>query len=256
LAQSDIPRGNILGIPVGALTMLQTLSTVDQWIAERQRRYVCTIDVHALMESHKACDLQEIYRRASLAVPDGMPLVWLLRRRGHPHAERLCGPDLMPALFALSERRGYRHFLYGSSPQTLGLLERALRDKFPRARVAGSFSPPFRPLTAEEKGEVNRLINRASPDIIWVGLGAPKQDRWMAEHRPDLEAPVLIGVGGAFEMMAGKVRRAPVIMRKTGCEWMFRLGQEPRRLARRYLGSHSAFILRLIEEKLRGQAGA
>jgi N-acetylglucosaminyldiphosphoundecaprenol N-acetyl-beta-D-mannosaminyltransferase len=241
----------VLGIPVSALAMDDALATIDEWIAKNERNYVCTLDVHALMESQSAPDVRAIYRSAAMVTPDGMPLVWLLRRIGYRSAQRICGPDLMPALFVQSERRGYRHFLYGSSEATLALLQEKLTLKFPGAKIVGRYSPPFRALTGEEERETDRLLNGAGPDIVWVGLGAPKQDRWMAAHRPALKAPVLIGVGGAFDMMAGKVARAPRFLQQTGCEWMFRLVQEPRRLWRRYLESNSKFAMMLLEERLR-----
>ncbi len=249
--QGAHPRSEILGVPISALSMDQALSTIDRWITRRERNYVCTLDVHALMESHSAPDVRQIYRTAGIAAPDGMPLVWLLRRHGHAHAERICGPDLMPALFRLSESRGYRHYLYGSSERTLTLLTQAIGDRYPKAMVAGFYSPPFRPLTSDEEGEVDQIVNSAEADIVWVGLGAPKQDRWMALHRGNLTAPALIGVGGAFEMMAGIVKRAPRLVRRTGCEWMFRLMQEPRRLGRRYVESNAKFLVTLAGEKLR-----
>lgn len=245
------PRARILGVPVSALNMDQALSTIDRWITRRERNYVCTLDVHALMESHSAPDVRRIYGAAGIAAPDGMPLVWLLRRHGHAQAERICGPDLMPALFRLSESRGYRHYLYGSSDRTLALLRQALGDRYPKATVAGFYSPPFRPLTPKEEEEVDRIVNSARADIVWVGLGAPKQDRWMAAHRRSLTAPVLIGVGGAFEMMGGVVKRAPGFLRKTGCEWMYRIMQEPGRLGGRYIESNSKFLMMLLGEKLR-----
>jgi N-acetylglucosaminyldiphosphoundecaprenol N-acetyl-beta-D-mannosaminyltransferase len=157
----------------------------------------------------------------------------------------------MPAVFRHSQERGYRHFLYGSSETTLALLQENLRRNFPRAAIVGRYSPPYRALTCEEEFEVDRMMNSANPDIVWVGLGAPKQDRWMAAHRSSLKAPVLIGVGAAFDMLAGTVNRAPRFLRRTGFEWMFRVLQEPRRLSRRYLQSNYKFAAMLIGEKLR-----
>jgi N-acetylglucosaminyldiphosphoundecaprenol N-acetyl-beta-D-mannosaminyltransferase len=186
-----------------------------------------------------------------MVTPDGMPLIWLLRLGGYRAADRICGPDLMPAMFRHSEGRGYRHFLYGSSETTLSLLQERLGRNFPGARIAGCYSPPYRPLTGEEEREVDRAVNATDPDIVWVGLGAPKQDRWMAAHRPSLKAPVLIGVGAAFDMLAGRVARAPRFVQRSGCEWMFRIAQEPRRLSRRYIESNSKFAMMLIGQKLR-----
>jgi N-acetylglucosaminyldiphosphoundecaprenol N-acetyl-beta-D-mannosaminyltransferase len=243
-------RPQVLGVPVSALTMAEAVALIDRWIEQGERKYVCTLDVHALMESQTAPDIRAIYCAAAMAAPDGMPLVWLLHRMGYP-ADRICGPDLMPAMFLESESRGYRHFLYGSSETTLSLLQETLNLDFPDAKIVGRYSPPFRALTGEEEREIDRLLNAAEPDIVWVGLGAPKQDQWMAAHRPALKAPVLIGVGAAFDMIAGTVARAPRFLRQTGCEWMFRVMQEPRRLCRRYLESNSRFVMMLIEERLR-----
>lgn len=245
------PRPEVLGVPVSALTMNDALASIDEWITRAQRHYICTIDVHALVESQFASDVQAIYRSAAMATPDGMPLVWLLRQQGYPAADRICGPDLMPAVFRMSEARGYRHFLYGSSEETLLLIRQELGREFPEARIVGHHSPPFRPLTRDEEQEIDEMLNAANPDIIWVGLGAPKQDRWMAAHRDALNAPVLIGVGGAFEMMAGKVKRAPRMLRRTGFEWVFRLAQEPRRLTGRYLRSNFQFVMMLASQRWR-----
>ena len=244
------PRPQVLGVPVSVLTLNEALTTIDQWIAQGEPNYVCTLDVHALMESQSTPDVRNIYRSAAMVTPDGMPLVWLLHRSGYPAADRICGPDLMPAVFRHSQGRGYRHFLYGSSETTLSLLQEKLGHNFPGARIVGCYSPPYRALTREEEREVDRAVNAADPDIVWVGLGAPKQDRWMAAHRPALKAPVLIGVGAAFDMLAGRVTRAPRFLQRTGCEWMFRIAQEPRRLSRRYLESNSKFAMMLIGEKL------
>jgi N-acetylglucosaminyldiphosphoundecaprenol N-acetyl-beta-D-mannosaminyltransferase len=240
----------VLGVPVSVLTLDEAVATIDGWIASGEREYVCTLDVHALMESQSAPDVRNIYRSAAMVAPDGMPLVWLLHRNGYRTADRVCGPDLMPALFRHSQRRGHRHFLYGSTDATLSLLQEKLGRIFPGAKIVGSYSPPYRALTREEEREVDRVVNAADPDIVWVGLGAPKQDRWMAAHRGSLKAPVLIGVGAAFDMLAGKITRAPRFLQRTGCEWMFRLAQEPRRLTRRYLESNSKFAIMLIGEKL------
>jgi N-acetylglucosaminyldiphosphoundecaprenol N-acetyl-beta-D-mannosaminyltransferase len=245
------PRPQVLGVPVSALTFNEALATIDRWIASGERNYVCTLDVHALMESQSAPDVRNIYRSAAMVTPDGMPLTWLLHRSGYRAADRICGPDLMPALFRHSQWRGYRHFLYGSSDTTLALLQDKLSRNFPGARIVGRYSPPYRTLTREEEREVDRAVNAAEPDIVWVGLGAPKQDRWMAAHRGALKAPVLIGVGAAFDMLAGTVMRAPRFLQRTGCEWMFRMVQEPRRLSRRYLQSNSKFAMMLIGQKLR-----
>ncbi len=250
-SESDHARANVLGVPISALTMDQALQTIHRWIVDRERNFVCTVDVHALMESRSAPDLRQVYEQAGLVAADGMPLVWLLRQRGHSVAERVCGPDLMLAVFRVSGQRGYRHFLYGSTEATLARLQLELHRQYPTAMIVGSYSPPFRTPTPEEQTRADRMLNGAGADIVWVGLGAPKQERWMAARRPSLNAPVLIGVGAAFDMIAGNVKRAPPMLRQTGLEWMYRVYQEPKRLARRYLHSNSKFLLLLALERLR-----
>jgi N-acetylglucosaminyldiphosphoundecaprenol N-acetyl-beta-D-mannosaminyltransferase len=245
----------VLGIPVSALSMLETVTLIGGWIARGERHYVCTLDVHALVHSHGAADVRHIYQSASIVTPDGMPLVWLLRRAGHPLAERVCGPDLMPALFAQSQYAGHRHFLYGSTESTLQFLKNRLLARFPGAILAGQYSPPFRDLTFLEERDMIRRMNAAKPDIIWVGLGAPKQDRWMAAYRDRLNAPVLIGVGAAFDFMAGTIRRAPRFVQQSGFEWVYRVLQEPGRLSERYLKSNSWFAWLLLEEKWQRRTG-
>ena len=244
-------RSQVLGVPVSVLTLEEAVAIIGDWIARRELGYVCALSVHGLMESQSAPALRNIFRSAAMVAPDGMPVVWLQRYYGYRGADRVCGPDLMPALFRASEERGHRHFLYGSSETTLSLLRERLGSDYPGAKVVGHFSPPFGPLTAEEERQVDDLINAADPDIVWVGLSTPKQELWMAAHRRALKAPVLIGVGAAFDMVAGTVRRAPRVMRRTGCEWMFRLAQEPRRLSKRYLEINSWFAMMLIGGKLR-----
>jgi N-acetylglucosaminyldiphosphoundecaprenol N-acetyl-beta-D-mannosaminyltransferase len=244
-------RVPVLGVPINALTMSEFLTTVDGWIAGGERHYVCTLDVHALMHSHEASDVRQIYRSASMVTPDGMPLVWLLRQAGYRNAERLCGPDLMPTLFEHSQRSGHRHFLYGSSEGTLSLLKEQISARFPNAILAGSYSPPYRELTVVEENDMVRHLNAANPDIVWVGLGAPKQDRWMAAYRRRLDAPVLIGVGAAFDFMAGTVRRAPRFLQHSGFEWTYRVLQEPRRLWKRYVVANSRFAMLLLAERWR-----
>lgn len=243
-------RPHILGIPINALPMSGVLSEIDAWIDRGEQKFICTADVHALVSALGDPSIRRVYESAAMVTADGMPLVWYLRDSGFPKAERVCGPDLMSALFQRSQQSGYSHFLYGASKDTLARMTERLAREFPRAKVAGTYSPPYRELSDAESHEADSLINAMQPDIVWVGLGAPKQDRWMVTHRPRLNAPVLIGVGAAFDMFAGTVRRAPRIVRKTGFEWTFRVAQEPRRLAKRYFVSNSRFAAMVIAEKL------
>jgi N-acetylglucosaminyldiphosphoundecaprenol N-acetyl-beta-D-mannosaminyltransferase len=243
-------RLNVLGVGVSAINMAMALTRIEDWIATRRQCYVCITGVHGVMESQRDPGLRRIHNAAGMVTPDGMPLVWLLWAGGHGYADRVYGPDLMVSVLARSVDRGYRHFLYGSSEATLARLQANLRARFPGLDIVGAHSPPFRALTAEEDAAVVEMINAARPDIVWVGLSTPKQERWMAEHRDRLEAPVLVGVGAALDFHAGIVRQAPRFMQRGGLEWLFRLTMEPRRLWRRYLRNNPAFLLRLSGQKL------
>lgn len=235
-------RVNVLGVGVSAITMAQAISTVDGWIAERVRHYVCITGVHGVMECYRDAALRAIHNAAGLVTPDGMPLVFLSRLRGHHHVERVYGPDLMAALCQHSVTRGHRHYLYGGHPDVNRHLAERLARRFPGLQLVGAYAPPFRPLDAEEDAQVVRTINAARPDIIWVGLSTPKQERWMAAHRDRLDAPVMIGVGAAFDFLAGAKRQAPRWVQRSGFEWLFRLATEPRRLWRRYLTNNPLFV--------------
>ena len=243
-------RENVLGVGVSAVDMGRTLAVIGGWIKRRERHYVCVSGVHGVMESWRSEELRRIHNEAGLVTPDGMPLAWLLRLGGHRGTDRVCGPDLMPAAFGAGTAAGWRHYLYGSEPAVLDRLAATLLAIAPGACIAGTFSPPFRPLTPEEDAGIVDTINAARPDVVWVGLSTPKQERWMAAHRGRLEAPVLIGVGAAFDIHAGTRRRAPPILRRTGFEWTYRLFQEPRRLAQRYIKSNPAFVCLVAMQKL------
>jgi N-acetylglucosaminyldiphosphoundecaprenol N-acetyl-beta-D-mannosaminyltransferase len=169
---------------------------------------------------------------------------------GFKFADRVCGPDLMPALFHHSEETGYRHFLYGATPRTLELLKDNLKQKFPAAEIVGAHAPPFRPAGADEDEAVIKAINASAADIIWVGLSTPKQELWMARHRHRLSAPILIGVGAAFDFHAGLVRQAPRRLQRAGLEWIFRTAMEPRRLAKRYICNNPSFLALLAAKRL------
>jgi N-acetylglucosaminyldiphosphoundecaprenol N-acetyl-beta-D-mannosaminyltransferase len=243
----SIPRTPILGVGVSALDMATAVATVEAWIERREWDYVCVSTVHSIMECRRDPELRRIHNDAGLVTPDGMPLVWLSRLWGFRHVERVYGPDLMLALCKRSLERGWRHFLYGGTAETLALLEAALRGRFPGLSICGSFAPPFRPLTAEEDCEVVERINLAKPDIVWVGLGCPKQERWMAGHKGRVRG-VLVGVGAAFDFLAGLKPQAPRWMQRAGLEWAFRLATEPRRLWRRYIVLNPLFIAAVARE--------
>ena len=243
-------RVNVLDVGVNTLNIPQTLDILSEWIAHREPNYVCFTGVHGVIESQRDENLLRIHNAAGLVAPDGMPLVWLSRLQGRRQAERVYGPDLMLALCERSVLSGYRHFLYGASEDTLEKLAINLQQRCPGLRIVGKYSPPFRPLTDEEDEEVVRTINEAKPDIVWVGLSTPKQEHWMASHVHRLTAPVLLGVGAAFDFHAGVKKQAPRWMQRSGLEWLFRLATEPRRLGPRYLVNNPLFILLVLRQML------
>jgi N-acetylglucosaminyldiphosphoundecaprenol N-acetyl-beta-D-mannosaminyltransferase len=239
----EIARTNILGVGVSAVNIPLAVEVIDGWIEARTPNYVCVTGVHGIMESQNNPRLRQIHNQAGLVTPDGMPLVWLSKFGGQRHVDRVYGPDLMLAFCQHAVARGYRHFLYGSSEEVLAQLEYNLRQRIPDIHLVGSYSPPFRALTAEEDQAIVEQINAAAPDVVWVGLSTPKQEQWMAAHVGRLSAPVLVGVGAAFDFHAGTKQQAPYWMQRSGLEWFFRLVTEPRRLWRRYLYNNPRFIL-------------
>ena len=245
-----LERTNVLGIGVSAVNMPVALSVVKDWIDHKERSYVCVTGVHGVMEGWQSSALRVYHNDAGMVLPDGMPLVWLLKIAGFRDADRVCGPEFMPRLIQDSVARGDRHFFYGGSEVALAALQIRLKANNPGVNIVGRCSPPYRPLTSEEDAAIVRQINDANPDIVWVGLSTPKQERWMAEHRDLLNASVLIGVGAAFDMQAGLVSRAPMFIRRSGFEWTYRLFKEPRRLWRRYLSSNPLFVLLVTLQKL------
>jgi N-acetylglucosaminyldiphosphoundecaprenol N-acetyl-beta-D-mannosaminyltransferase len=235
-------RANVLGVGVSPVSRAQAIAVIDGWIGAGDRQYVCVSGVHGVMESQRDPTLRAIHNGAGMVVPDGMPLVWLSRLRGFPQVERVYGPDLLLSCCRRSLETKSRHFFYGGAEGVPERLVERLQTRFPGLLVAGMWSPPFRPLTPEEDAEAVRRINEARPDIVWVGLSTPKQERWMAEHRARIGAPVLIGIGAAFDFHAGLKRQAPRWMQRSGLEWLFRLATEPRRLWRRYLRNNPLFV--------------
>jgi N-acetylglucosaminyldiphosphoundecaprenol N-acetyl-beta-D-mannosaminyltransferase len=239
-----------LGVGVSAINLAQVLGIIDGWIARRQQHYVCITGVHGIMESQRDEGLRRIHNEAGLVTPDGMPLVWLSRLHGQGHVARVYGPDLMLALCEHSLLRGYKHFFYGGGEGVPDLLANNLRRRFPGLWVVGGYSPPFRPLSGAEDERVVAAINEAAPDIVWIGLSTPKQERWMTEHVGQLTAPVLIGVGAAFDFHSGLKKQAPRWMQRSGLEWLYRLATEPKRLWRRYLVNNPLFVLRVLQQAL------
>jgi N-acetylglucosaminyldiphosphoundecaprenol N-acetyl-beta-D-mannosaminyltransferase len=239
---TGLPRVNILGVGISAINLGQAVGEIERWIVDREARYANVCTVHTVMECQKSVRLRRIVNESGLSTPDGMPLVWLSRLRGHRQAGRVYGPDLMLAVCERSQATGYRHFFYGGAPGLADLLARRLQSRYPGLVVAGTYSPPYRPADTDEDGAVLDAINDAAADVVWVGLGTPKQDYWISRHRARLSAPALIAVGAAFDFHAGVLRQAPRWMQRSGLEWLFRLVQEPRRLAFRYLVYNPLFV--------------
>jgi len=246
----ELPRVNILGVGVSAINIPMALEVIGNWIARRESHYVCVTGVHGVIESQRDEELRRIHNRAGLVTPDGMPLVWLSRLRGFHYVERVYGPDLMLALCERSVAEGWRHFFYGGAAGVPEQLATVLQKRFLGLQIVGTYSPPFRSLIPEEDRQIVRMINDANPDIVWVGLSTPKQERWMAEHVGRLVAPVLIGVGAAFDFLSGWKRQAPRWVQRSGLEWLFRLLTEPRRLWRRYLVNNPLFVALVVLQVL------
>ena len=241
-------RVNILGVGVSAVNMETAIERIDGWVGSRDLRYVCVCPVHSIMECRRSEELRHIFNAAGMVTPDGMPVVWVSRLSGHPEVRRVYGPDLILAVLA---RQQHRHFFYGGGPGVAEKLAQRMKARFPRLDVAGTFEPPFAPLDELCTPETAEAINRHEADVIWVGMSSPKQDQWMARMRPLLRAPVLIAVGAAFDFHTGTVRQAPRWMQRSGLEWLFRLGMQPRRLWRRYLIDNPWFLWELALQKLR-----
>ncbi len=241
-----IPRVDVLGVGVSAVDMKQALEEITCWVERRERHYVCVTGVHGVMESRRDPSLRRIHNASGLTTPDGMPMVWAGHRAGAGYMRRVYGPDLMLALCQRAAERGWSSYFYGGAPGVAERLAARLAERFGGLAVAGTCSPPFRPLTAAEDDAVVGGIERAAPQLVWVGLGTPKQERWMAAHRDRLSAPVLLGVGAAFDIHAGLLPQAPRWMRACGLEWLYRLGREPRRLAGRYLRNNPRFLLEIL----------
>jgi N-acetylglucosaminyldiphosphoundecaprenol N-acetyl-beta-D-mannosaminyltransferase len=245
----NAPRVNILGVGISAIDPEFALEQIDTWIAENDKEYVAVCTVNTIMECQKSDTLRTAVNEAGMATPDGMPLVWLAKQDSDRPVERVYGPDLMLAVCERSVQRGYKHFLYGGAEGVPELLAEELEQRFPGIQIAGVYSPPFRNLTAAEEDNIIQMINDADPDIIWVGLSTPKQDLWMAKHRPKLNASVIIAVGAAFDFHTKRVSQAPSWMQRSGLEWFYRFLQEPGRLWYRYLVYNPWFILKIIGQK-------
>jgi len=248
---THIPNFRVLGVRVDAVQIPEAIKVLESWIEERgPARYVAVTGMHGVSVSREDAAFGDILRHASLVVADGMPLVWLGRWQGFKQMRRrVYGPELMET-FCRETGSKYRHFFYGGAPGVADALAQAERQRW-GIQIAGTYCPPFRPLSEEQETEMQRLVEDTHPDVLWVGLSTPKQERWMYEHRNTLRVPVMLGVGAAFDLNTGRQKQAPTWMRENGLEWLFRLCSEPRRLWRRYIVNGSKFLWAVCVEQLR-----
>jgi N-acetylglucosaminyldiphosphoundecaprenol N-acetyl-beta-D-mannosaminyltransferase len=249
-AISGVERFSVLGVEVTALDMQIAVDLADELIRSENRGYICVTGVHGVMESQSATDLLHIHNESFLTVPDGMPLVWLGKLYGHHEIGRVYGPDFMIAMCRKSATREYRIFLYGGAEGVAQDLKIALEHKCPGLQVVGTYTPPFRALNPDEESDLIRQVGACKPDIVWIGLSTPKQERFMAKYASVLECKLMVGVGAAFDIHTGRISDSPAILKKCGLQWLHRLFQEPRRLWRRYLVNNPKFVYRVAMQLL------
>ncbi len=242
-------RVNVLGVGISVINLATARQAIAGALAARAKGYICVTDAHSVTEAQNDPSFRRILNRAFLCTPDGMPMVWMGRLAGYREIDRVYGPDLMLAVCEWTRTSGHTHFLFGGADGVAQQLKGNLEKKFPGIRIVGACSPPFRPLTAGEEAALTQLVSGLKPDIFWVGLGAPKQEKFMAQYLDKFETTLMVGVGAAFDFHTGRVRQAPRWMQRSGLEWFFRLGVEPRRLWKRYLRSNPLFIARVLLQK-------
>lgn len=246
------PRVKVLGSRICMADMAAIVSTIEDWISGFRDHGKCRMMVitgfHGIREAQKNPAFRAVLNSSDLWVPDGIAPVWIARLRGIRNVKRTPGAEIMEAFFELADKKGYSSFFYGDTDETLAALRENLEKKYPGHKVAGTFSPPFRPLAADEEKEVLKMINDSGADVLWVGLGLPKQDLWISEYRDRLNIPVAAGVGAAFLFLSGKVRRVPEWIGRYGLEWLWRLCQEPKKLWRRNLVEGPLFLWHVLLE--------
>ena len=238
---------NILGVNINVTNMQDTVKVITENLDNIKGDYICVSNVHTTVMSYEDESYKAIQNGGFMALPDGKPLSIVSKKRGFKEAERVTGPDLMEEIFKISEEKGYSHYFYGSTQETLDKLKTELKEEYPKMNIVGMYSPPFRELKKEEKKEIVDNINQVKPDFIWVGLGAPKQEIWMNEHKKKVNG-LMIGVGAGFDYHAGNINRAPKWMQNMSLEWLYRLAQDPKRLFKRYFITNIKFIANVIME--------
>ncbi len=236
-------RVNVLGVGISVLNLSTALEAIAVAVRERRKGYICVTGVHGVMEAQDDPAFKNILNGAFLCTPDGMPMVWAGKIAGHKDMRRVYGPDLMLDICRWSETSGAKHFFYGGADGVAELLASKLKEKFPKLQVVGTYTPPFRALNADEVKALQAQVAATKPDFFWVGLSTPKQEKFMAEYLPKLDATLMLGVGAAFDFHSGRISQAPRWMQRTGMEWFYRLCCEPRRLWKRYLRNNPLFLL-------------
>jgi N-acetylglucosaminyldiphosphoundecaprenol N-acetyl-beta-D-mannosaminyltransferase len=253
----EIRTREIVGIPIAMTDYDRAMDVMDGMIERGERGYVCAVAVHAVMVAQSDAEMRSALLGSTLTVPDGMPLVWAANLMGENLPNRVYGPELMRRYNERCRDRGHRVWLYGGRDQgSLAQLATNLHRTNPGIKVVGGYSPPFRPLTAAEEDEIARQIDAARPDVLWVGIGVPKQEKWMARMRERLEVPVMCAVGAAFDFHAGRISQAPAWMQQRGLEWTYRIAQEPRRLLPRYLYYNPRFMMAFARQLARERRSA
>lgn len=241
---------SILGVKVHATSMDRALARIESALRNGEKGYVCVTGVQGIMEAQVDSNLKRIINNSVLTTPDGRPTVWVGWLRGFFRMRQVTGPDMMLKLCALSEEKRYTHFFYGGVEGVAGQLKKSLTARFPRMNVVGTYTPPFRPLNAEEEADLIRMVAEMKPDFFWVGLSTPKQERFMDQYISKLDAHIMFGVGAAFDIHTGRIKDAPYWMKLTGMQWMHRIYQDPKRLWKRYLVNNPKFVYRIILELL------
>jgi N-acetylglucosaminyldiphosphoundecaprenol N-acetyl-beta-D-mannosaminyltransferase len=244
-----VERVNVLGVGVSVLNLDRALAVMADAIAKRRKGYITVTGVHGVTEAHDDAEFRRILNRSFLCTPDGMPMVWMGKLAGHKEMDRVYGPDLMELICEKGVAFGWNHFFYGGAAGVAEELKAKLEMRFPGMQVVGTFTPPFRPLNPDEERALSEQVARAKPDLFWVGLSTPKQERFMATYLPKLDATLMIGVGAAFDFHAGKVKQAPRWIQRSGLEWAYRVWQEPRRLWKRYARNNPLFVARVLLQK-------
>jgi N-acetylglucosaminyldiphosphoundecaprenol N-acetyl-beta-D-mannosaminyltransferase len=256
---AQVPTRDVLGVPLAITTYDGAMDVMDGMVARRERGYVCAVAVHAVTVAQRDPEMRAALLGSSLTVPDGMPLVWAVNLLGENLPHRVYGPELMRRYTRRCAEKGHRVWLYGGRDQgSLAQLALNLRRDNPGIRIVGGYSPPFRELEPHEEDELVTRINADRPDVLWVGTGVPRQEKWMARMRERVDVPVMSAVGAAFDFHAGRISQAPTWMQDRGLEWTYRIAQEPRRLLPRYLYYNPAFLTafsrQLVAEKVRGRS--